>query len=188
MSEKKIYEGTFQWPTRGEIIFFAIFGVIDIFFIIGMFFEPSIWTVVLIYALIPIAYYLLMSKVRKSLFADVYGDRVESGSAFFRLNRRQIEASKIESVLFHQSLLGKSKYGNVTIGGSGGMRLRVTNIKDPEAFVEAVKGISSAPIKKESATASTSAAKEIADLNSLLQAGVITQEDFEKAKRKVLDN
>lgn len=186
MTDQKILEGKFQWPTRGEIILSGLFGSILILFILITFVEPSGFPLPLSFGAFCFGYYYLGSRIRKSAFADVYADRVEHGSTFFRTRMHRIEASKIESVTFSQSILGKSGYGNVSIGGSGGMRLRIQNIIDPEAFVAAVKGISSAPVQKNGPVASGSAAKEIGELNALLQAGVITQEDFEKGKNKAL--
>ncbi len=186
MSEKKIFEGKFQWPTRGEKILTGVFGSFLLLFILITLAEPSGFPLPLSFGAFCYAYYFLGSRVRKSTFADVYPDRVEYGSTFFRTRMHRIEASKIESVSFSQSVLGKSNYGNVSIGGSGGMRLRIQNIIDPEAFVSAVKSISSAPIQKNAPAASGSAAKEIAELNELLKAGVISQEDFDKGKNKAL--
>lgn len=186
MSEQKIFEGKFQWPTKGEIVLGAMFGSFLVLFILIVFLDPAGLPLPLTFGAFCYGYYFLSSRVRKSAFANVFSDRVETGSTFFRTRMNRIEASKIESVSFSQSVLGKSNYGNVTIGGSGGMKLRVQNIIDPEAFVLAVKGISSAPVQKSAPAAAGSAAKEIAELNSLLQAGVISQEDFEKGKNKAL--
>lgn len=186
MSDKKIFEGKFQWPTKGEIVMSFLFGSILLLCILITLAEPSAFSLPLSFGAFCFSYYFLSSRVRRSAFANVYADRVEVGSTFFRTRMNRIEASKIESVTFSQSILGKSNYGNVTIGGSGGMRLRVQNIIDPEAFVLAVKGVSSAPVQKNTSEGSGSAAKEIADLKALLEAGVISQADFEKGKNKAL--
>jgi hypothetical protein len=195
LSEAKIYEGTFQWPTKGERIYFVIFGILTIAPLLIAAFEVAFIFFSFPFALALLFTYPLNKKLRKSLFANVYADRVEAGTTFFRTHTSRIEASKIESVTFGQSILGKSEYGNVLIGGSGGMRIRVMNLRNPEGFVEAVKSISSAPAQKNLAgavsplpAASSSAAKEIADLHSLLQSGVITQEEFEIGKNKALGN
>ena len=192
MADQKILEGKFQWPTRGEVILFKVAGSMP--FLLGIFIllvlkEPAGFLLGFgmgspFLFVFPVS--ILTKKVRKSSFADVYPDRVEVGSTFFRTHLSRIEASKIESVSFSQSVLGKSDYGNIIIGGSGGMKLRVVNLIDPEAFVLAVRGISSAPVQKNTPAASGSAAQEIAELNALLQAGVISQEDFEKGKNKAL--
>lgn len=186
MSEQKIFEGKFQWPTKGERISGIIIAVVTAFFLLLTFAEPSAISLPLSFGAFGFTYYFLGSRIRRSTFADVYPDRVEFGATFFRTKMHRIEASKIESVIFSQSVLGKSNYGNVSIGGSGGMKLRIQNIIDPEAFVSAVKSISSAPIQKNAPAASGSAAKEIAELNELLKAGVISQEDFDKGKNKAL--
>lgn len=186
MSESKVYEGVFQWPTKGEVVSGIFTGVLTLLFWLLAFVDPSVVPVSVILTLSTLLMFFLGRKVRRSAFANVYKDRVEIGSSFFRVKMARIEASKIESVTFGQSVLGKSNYGNISIGGSGGMKLRVANLRDPEAFVAAVNAISSAPVNKNSAVTSTSSAQEISELNSLLKSGVITQDEFEKGKKRAL--
>ena len=188
MSESKVYEGVFQWPTKGEKISNLFTLILTIFFWMLVFVEPSAAPLPISFTFLLVSIFLLSRKIRKSSFANVYNDRVEIGSTFFRVRMSRIEASKIESVTFSQSVLGKSTYGNVTIGGSGGMKLRIANLCDPERFVDAVNSISSAPVKKATGSPSTSSAQEITDLNDLLRSGIITQEEFEKGKNKALGN
>lgn len=188
MSEIKVYEGAFQWPTKGEKISGLLVIIFSILFWILAFIEPSGAPLPISFTILFFLFFFLGRKIRKSSFANVYKDRVETGSTFFRVRMSRIEASKIESVTFGQSVLGKSNYGNVTIGGSGGMKLRIQNLCDPEEFVKAVNSISSAPVKKVGGASSTSSAQEISELNNLYQSGVITQEEFEKGKNKALGN
>ena len=185
MSESKVYEGAFQWPTKGEKISGLFTLILTIFFWMLIFVDPTAVSLPVTFTLLILAAFFLGRKVRRSCFANVYKDRVETGSTFFRTRMSRIEASKIESVTFSQSVLGKSSYGNVTIGGSGGMKLRIANLCDPERFVDAVNSISSAPVKKVAEGSSSSSAKEISDLNDLLKSGIITPEEFEKGKKRI---
>jgi hypothetical protein len=186
MSEAKVFEGSFQWPTKGEVISGTFTGTITLLFWLLTFVEPSAAPLPISLTVLLLLQFVLGRKVRKSSFANVYKDRVEIGSTFFRVRMSRIEASKIESVTFGQSVLGKSNYGNVSIGGSGGMKLRVANLCNPEGFVAAVNSISSAPMNKATTGVSTSSAQEISELNSLLKSGVISKEEFEKGKNKAL--
>jgi hypothetical protein len=188
MSESKVYEGAFQWPTKGEKISGLFTSILTIFFWLLVFIDPTASPLAITFTLLILAAFFLGRKVRRSCFANVYKDRVETGSTFFRTRMSRIEASKIESVTFGQSVLGKSSYGNVTIGGSGGMKLRIVNLCDPEHFVDAVNSISSAPVKKTTESSPNSSAKEISDLNDLLMSGIITQDEFEKGKKRILES
>jgi hypothetical protein len=187
VSENKVYEGVFQWPTKGENISNLFTLILVIFFWMLVFVEPSAAPLPISFTILLAGAFFLGRKIRKSSFANVYNDRVETGSTFFRVRMSRIEASKIESVTFGQAVLGKSNYGNVTIGGSGGMKLRIQNLCDPEGFVNAVNSISSAPVKKITEGTPTSSAQEITELNALLQSGIISQEEFEKGKKKALE-
>jgi hypothetical protein len=186
VSESKVYEGAFQWPTKGEKISGLFTLILTLFFWLLVFVDPAAAPLPVTFTIMILAVLFLGRKIRRSCFANVYQDRVETGSTFFRTRMSRIEASKIESVTFSQSVLGKSSYGNVTIGGSGGMKLRIVNLCDPERFVDAVNAISSAPVKKIAESPSNSSAKEISDLNDLLKSGIITQEEFEKGKKRIL--
>jgi hypothetical protein len=86
----------------------------------------------------------------------VYPDRVENISVFFQVIEKRIEASKIEVVDSAQSLLGREKYGNVVITGSGGTRMFIECIANPVTLVTALRDISSAP-KSKAAVASNPA-------------------------------
>ena len=187
MSESKVYEGVFQCPTKGEIISGSFTSILTILLWILFLVEPSAAPLPISFTTLLVGTFFLSRKIRKTGFANVYNDRVEVGSTFFRVQMKRIEASKIESVTFSQSLLGKSNYGNVSIGGSGGMKLRIANLCDPEGFVKAVNSISSAPVKKATTGVATSSAQEITELNALLQSGIISQDEFEKGKNKALE-
>lgn len=119
--------------------------------------------------------------------AIVYSDAFESSSSLFSRSASRIEASKIESVDFRESIIGRSRWGTVTVRGTGLGALRILNVKNPEKLAEAVRSVASSPIPKNAKNETQNLAANISELNNLLSKGVITQEDFEKAKSKLLN-
>lgn len=118
----------------------------------------------------------------------VFSDRVEVVNRFLVNNSRRIEGSKIESIDFSQSILGRSAYGIVIIRGSGMAAVSVSPVRNPENLAEAVRGISSksAPKSEEPAPRTSDAAGSLAELISMKEQGHLTEEEFTAAKKKIL--
>lgn len=129
----------------------------------------------------------LLAAPRKRAFAKVYEDRVEVGSSFLLKRFARIESSKIESADYSQSILGRDKYGTVLVRGSGTRAIRVSPIKNAQVFVEAVRAVASSATPKSNIAPTGDIASNLADLNKLHDAGVLSDSDFEKAKNKILE-
>lgn len=119
--------------------------------------------------------------------AIVYSDAFEFSTTFLTKRVRRIEASKIESVDFRESIIGRSRWGTVTVRGAGLGALRIGNVRNPEKLAEAVRSVASSPNPKNAKSETSTLSTSISELSNLLAKGVITQEEFEKAKAKLLD-
>lgn len=131
---------------------------------------------------------LIASWIKTFTSIRVFEDRVEIVNRFLVNNSRRIEGSKIESIDFSQSVLGRSAYGIVIIRGSGMAVVSVGPVRNPENVAEAVRGISSrsAPKAEESVHGGADAAGSLAELISMKELGHLTEEEFTAAKKKLL--
>jgi hypothetical protein len=89
---------------------------------------------------------------------------------------------------YRESVIGKGKWGSVTVRGAGIRALALGNIKHPEKLAEALRSIASSPVPKNSSGDTTNLASNLGELNKLMSEGVITKEEFEKAKSKLLNS
>ena len=131
---------------------------------------------------------LFISWIKTFSHIQVFSDRVEVVSRFLVTSRRRIEASKVESVDFSQSLLGRSLYGSLTIRGSGTGTLQLLPLRNPEKVAEAVRSIAAkAQTKSEPVSPKLdSATGSLAELISMKAQGHLTEEEFSAAKKKLL--
>jgi len=125
---------------------------------------------------------------QKKTRATVYADAFEFSTSLTSKSVRRIEASKIESVDFRESLIGRSSWGSVTVRGAGIRALKVKNVRTPEKLADAIRSIASSPISKTATKQSTDLASSIQELNKMKNDGLITEEEFNKAKSKILGN
>lgn len=157
MSDTIILKGEFKFPSGAmklalfEVSLFGlapVIGTVIYFLIDGS--GNSLTTYASILLITPVTgglsygWYRLMRKQYRLRFANIYSDRLESGTTYGRKVYRRIEASKIESVDVHESIFGKSTYGYVKVRGSGVGSVRLDPIVNPEKFAEAVRSIASA--------------------------------------------
>jgi len=142
----------------------------------------------LFFSVLPIVLLMLLLIVmtRKSK-AVVHLDAFEFSSSFLTRRVKRIEASKIESVAFSESIIGRSRWGSVTVRGTGLGALRVKDVKYPEKLADAVRSIASSPSPKNRKSESSHLVSDLGDLKRLLDDGIITQDEFEKAKNKRLN-
>lgn len=130
----------------------------------------------------------------------VYKDRLELSSQIFRKGTQRLEASQIESVDGAQSLLAGRRYGSVTVRGSGGTKLELETVTRVDEVVEEIRKVAgAAPQKQDQERESSrvnarqtdspagSAAVEIEKLYDLFERGVLTKEEFERAKHNLLE-
>ena len=109
---------------------------------------------------------------------------------FLVKSSRRIEASKIESVNFTESLLGRHRYGGLTIRGSGIGALFVSPIQAPEEVAEAIRGIADKSASKATTKSTSGSAggdtQSLAELIRMKEQGHLTDTEFTAAKRKLL--
>jgi uncharacterized membrane protein YdbT with pleckstrin-like domain len=96
-----------------------------------------------------------IGKLRSKSHISVYRDRLEVTHTFLRKMQVRIEASKLETVSFNESVLGGNRYGSVHVTGSGGTKLLLQPVVDAENLAEAIRKIASAPAQKKSAPSET---------------------------------
>jgi membrane protein YdbS with pleckstrin-like domain len=183
MSDQRVHEAAFQWPTKREVNVGLIFCVALFALSLYTFVHPFAIYLLSGLCVLAIIYFLVALKIRESHFAHVYEDHIEFGTHFLRNKNSRIDITNIDTVRFSQSTIDKKSYGSVIIGSTGGAKLKIQSVRDPESFVEAIRNI-----KKERQSGKGSVAIELADLSRLLELGVITKKDFEAGKRKILGN
>jgi hypothetical protein len=159
------YVGRFRKVTHFEAVFFSILAL-------------STWGL----ALIP--WYLLVTN-RKETEIRVYSDRLEINASFIRKRVNRIEAGKIEGVVFNEGIIGKSKYGSVKISGTGMKQISLTPVINPEELANAIRNISNSPRFAGGPTESTDLVSAIEDLKRLHTAGILSDDEFAKAKAKL---
>jgi hypothetical protein len=143
---------------------------------------------------IPFGALYLAKVIKKGMSVQVYEDRVELVSTFFRKTATRFEASKIESVEVSESLLMPKVYGRVNVRGSGGAVLYLTPIIGHAGLAESIRKISSAPqskakLSKESSSGSTNnLVEELKELEKLRKDGVISDAEFKELKKKAMES
>jgi hypothetical protein len=113
-------------------------------------------------------------------------------STFFVRRTRRIDAIKIESSSAANSIIKKAKYGFVTVTGSGGTTLKANPIANPEAFEAAVRSISKSASSNTANNAvpesrAQTLSSELSELEQLRAQGILSEDEFTKAKSKLLD-
>ncbi len=145
-----------------------------------MFFLPG-GTVILIL--------LLVSWGKTFTTVQVFEDRVEVLNRFLVKNSRRIEASKIESVDYSQSLLGRSRYGTLVVRGSGNQAIQLNPLRNPEQVAEAIRGISDKSSSKANSAPEElqdTSTSSLAELIKMKEAGHLSEQEFSAAKQKLL--
>lgn len=186
-----VREFKLETVTRGQLIWMAIFAVV------GLSWANTTWEIApelgfvmfLIGGGIGIGVLLLASWAKTFTAVQVFEDRVEVVNRFLVKNSRRIEASKIESVDYSQSLLGRSRYGSLVVRGAGTQAITVIPVKDPEGAAEAIRGIADKSISKAAPQPQTSGladTQSLAELIQMRESGHLTEEEFSAAKKKIL--
>ena len=160
------YVGRFKKVTHFEAVFFPLIGMATS-------------------GAALIAWYLLVTN-RKETEIRVYSDRLEINASFIRKRVNRIEAGKIEGVVFNEGIIGKSKYGSVKISGTGMKQISLTPVINPEELANAIRSIANGPRFTGGSTESTDLVSAIEDLKRLHTSGILSDDEFEKAKAKLL--
>ena len=160
------YVGRFKKVTHFEAVFFTLLVLASS----GLFL---------------IVWYLLVTN-RKETEIRVYSDRLEINASFIRKRVNRIEAGKIEGVVFNEGIIGKSKYGSVKISGTGMKQISLTPVINPEELANAIRSISNSHRSTGGPTESIDLASAIEDLKRLHTAGILSDDEFAKAKAKLL--
>ena len=189
---KLILEKKLETFTRGQIVWLAIFSSLGIIFTALLISAGAEWylsVLILIYMGVPVSMILLISWLKTFTTARVFDDRFEIESRFLVKSGSRIEASKIESVDFSESLLGRSRYGSLVVRGAGTRALQMIPIRDPEEIAEVVRGIADKSSSKNGKSNSDYAAgdtQSLAELIKMKEQGHLTAAEFTAAKKKLL--
>lgn len=190
--EKLLLERKLETVSRGQVVFTAVWvlmSFVGIETVFGGFQAEGAGLLLSIYV-VPILIAMAIGSWAKTFTTvQVFDDRVEVLNRFLVKSSRRIEASKIESVDFSQSLLGRSRYGQLTVRGAGSQAIVVQPVKDPEAVAEAIRGISDKSSSKSTPVAAATASSETQSLSELIQMkeqGHLTDGEFAAAKKKLL--
>lgn len=152
----------------------------------------SIWvgSVTILFALSSI-----YSRSRTSLV--VFPSGVEVTTGVFRRRNERLEASQIESVTTAQSTMGGESYGTVKVTGTGRAEIAVDSVANFLQVAQKVSEISAAGStndssersieEKDSPAARTSPSDEIEKLAGLRDRGVLSQAEFDTAKKRLLE-
>jgi len=195
MNDELILEEKLQIFTRGQIVtlLVALILVYSAFLAFAdIDFDDTFWDLVRVLFFVGSVFTIpgvfLASWAKTFTSIRVFKDRVEVVNRLIVNNTRRIEASKIESSDFSQSVLGRSAYGTVIIRGSGMVALTVTPVRNPENLAEAVRAISSKSAAKaeQFSPQSSDATGSLAELISMKNQGHLTEEEFAGAKKKLL--
>lgn len=197
--EKLVFEAKFQPFTREATITSAAITAFLLF--IGLtglqsdnFLFRTLGLMFSLFVPIPFGALYLAKVIKKGMSVQVYEDRVESVSTFFRKTSTRFEASKIESVEVSESLLMPKVYGRVNVRGSGGAVLYLAPIIGHAALAESIRKISSAPqskaeLSKEYSSGSTNnLVEDLKELEKLRKDGVISDAEFKELKKKAMES
>jgi uncharacterized membrane protein YdbT with pleckstrin-like domain len=192
---KLVREAKYETFTRGQIVFMSvpIFLTLLLVPLIGEDFSAAEQSLFAILANVIVAWIgltILFSFLKNLTTIQVFDDRVEVLSRFLVKKSRRIEASKIESVDFSESLLGRSKYGVLIVRGAGAAAITLSPIQLPEEVAEAIRGIADKSVSKKG-TNSTSGSglgetQSLAELIRMKEQGHLTDAEFSAAKKKLL--
>jgi len=189
---KLILEKKLQTFTRGQIFWLAFFGFFAVIFVALLAPAGAQWygfVIVLIPTGIPALVILCISWLKTFTTARVFDDRFEIESTFLAKSASRIEASKIESVDFSESLLGRSRYGSLVVRGAGTRALQMIPIRDPEEIAEVIRGIADKSSSKQGQPTSDGKGGDTqsrAELIRMKEQGHLTAAEFTAAKKKLL--
>ena len=194
MNSELIYQAKYQVVTRAMkivmgFIFLYFVGSMAVFVSLGISTAADWLVVAILYGSQLLTFSIIFGLIiysRKSSDIMVYSDRLQWSSSFIIKRLKRIEASKIESVEFNESLLGRSRYGVVNVRGSGTGKILLNPVAEPEKLTEEIRKIASSPAPK-SFGGTTGMGTNLVELSNLYKEGIISQEEFEKAKKKLLD-
>jgi hypothetical protein len=180
-----IREAKLETVTRGQIVMmsFLVFLFL-VFTVLGVSFS-----LLLLPFLTWVGVILIISWIKKFTKVQIFEDRVEVLGTFLVKSSRRIEASKIESVDFTESLLGRHRYGSLTVRGSGVGAIVVTPLQLPEEIAEVIRGIADKSSSKQGKTTSDSVGgdtQSLAELIRMKEQGHLTDAEFTAAKKKLL--
>lgn len=195
MVDRLILEEKLQTFTRGQFVWLIlalILGVASYSSLPDIDFDDAFFWILAssvgAFSVVSIPGVFVVSWMKTFTSVRVFSDRVEVVNRFLVNNSRRIEGSKIESIDYSQSVLGRSAYGIVIIRGSGMAAVSLSPVRNPENVAEAVRGISSksAPKSEESAPQTSDATGSLSELVSMKEKGHLTEEEFAAAKKKIL--
>jgi len=189
---KLILEKKLETFTRGQMVWLAIFGLFATIFVALLASAGAEWyyfVIVIIYMGVPAAVILFISWLKTFTTARVFDDRFEIETTFLVKTGSRIEASKIESVDFSESLLGRSRYGSLVVRGAGTRALQMIPIRDPEEIAEVIRGIADKSSSKQGKSTSDGGSgdtQSLAELIKMKEQGHLTDTEFTAAKKKLL--
>lgn len=190
MAEDILLEKKLQTFTRGQIVLllYVLIFHSGAFFLFWLTDNLLFATLIIVGSVVFVLGVFIYSRYKSFTSVRVFEDRVEVVNRFLVNSSRRIEGSKIESIDYSQSLLGRSAYGVATIRGSGMATISLSPIQDPEAVAEAIRTISSKSAPKPGAPgpAVSDTAGSLAELISMKEQGHLTDEEFVAAKKKLL--
>jgi hypothetical protein len=183
-----IKESKYQTLTRGQLLFMAIYVIPMIISIATSGPDNQALGAMSIVASLVVVPNLFYSWTKTFTTVRVFEDRVEVLNSFLLRKSKRIEASKIESLDFSQSFLGRSRYGKLTVRGAGAGAITVSPIKFPEEMSEAIRGIadkSSSKIAETTSYIAPTDSQALAELIRMKEMGHLTDEEFSAAKNKL---
>jgi len=187
-----VREAKLQTLTRGQIVFTSFPALLTLLLAPMLLGRDTSFTEILlvIVMVLCIALSAIYSFLKSLNTIQVFDDRVEVLSRFLVKKSRRIEASKIESVDFSESFLGRSKYGVLVVRGAGAAAITLSPIQLPEKVAEAIRGIADKPTSKTTTQLkSDSGGGDIQSLSELIkmkEQGHLTDTEFSAAKKKLL--
>lgn len=190
--EQPLLEKKLETVSRGQVVFTVVWVLLSVVAIVSIFGGFQGEFVALAFSVYVVPFLIVMAIVswaKTFTTVQVFDDRVEVLNRFLVKSSRRIEASKIESVDFSQSLLGRSRYGLLTVRGAGTQAIVVQPVKEPEAVAEAIRGISDKSSSKSAPVAPATTSSETQSLSELIQMkeqGHLTDDEFAAAKKKLL--
>jgi uncharacterized membrane protein YdbT with pleckstrin-like domain len=187
--EQPLLEKKLETVSRGQVVFSVVWVLLSLVAIVSIFEGEFVGLLFSIYVVPFLIGMAIVSWAKTFTTVQVFDDRVEVLNRFLVKSSRRIEASKIESVDFSQSLLGRSRYGLLTVRGAGTQAIVVQPVKEPEAVAEAIRGISDKSSSKSAPVATATTSSETQSLSELIQMkeqGHLTDDEFAAAKKKLL--
>jgi membrane protein YdbS with pleckstrin-like domain len=157
--------------------------IVDVYLINSILFFPITFTLVLI----------LNPLIPNATTIFVYSNKIVQEVVFGGKSSESLEAHQIEGIDVRQGfLMRKYNYGYVIISGPGGKKIKTPYLDSPEEVAEEIRKINPKLSKSNFTVAQSdglnndSTAGELEKLSQLLEKGLITREEFDSQKRKLL--